>query len=216
MRPCPTCNKMIAKSCQFCPGCGRKFYNSFGRFLGRALAGFVALIAFCMFVGAMMNSSSTTPAPAPLSASASSSNANLQGKQLPEADKVFVRAALEYLTSANASGTKLATVMAGANDGSSTLADCYSAAKRALAEENVHYSAYRAGRGTVPPAFKIVDTHIAEVHNKTLRGLGKIVASQATGDILSLQRGIDQFQAAVIEMNSTTDEGRAVMTKEAR
>ncbi len=195
-----------------CPGCGRKFYNSFGRFLGRAIAGFVAFIAFCMFVGAMMNSSSTTPAPAPSSAP----GASLKGKQLPEADKVFVRAALEYLTSANASGTKLATVMAGANDGSSTLTDCYSAARRALSEESVHYSAYRAGRGTVPPAFKIVDTHIAEVHNKTVSGLDNIIASQASGDLGSLQRGIDQFQAAVIEMNSTTDEGRAVMTKEAR
>ena len=65
MKACPTCNRMIAKNCQFCPGCGRKFYSSFGRFLSRCVIGFLGLIALGMAIGVAMNSVSSKPAVAP-------------------------------------------------------------------------------------------------------------------------------------------------------
>ena len=64
MKPCPTCKRMIAKSCQFCPGCGRKFYNSFGRFLQWTFAGTFAFFALCFFIGSLNRSSPAPSAPA--------------------------------------------------------------------------------------------------------------------------------------------------------
>lgn len=139
-----------------------------------------------------------------------------QSKTLPVADQAYVRASIQYLGSANAAGTQLATVWAGASDGTSTLDDCHIAAGKALAEENARYSTYRAARGTVPPAFAEVDRHIAEIHKKSMAGLSSILSYWTNENLDSISRGMDQYKAAIMEMNSTIAEGTAVTKEEAR
>ncbi len=213
MKPCPTCKKMIAKSCQFCPGCGRKFYNSFGRFLKWTFGSIFGFIALCFFIGSLSNSSTSTSQPATDSVPASKTG---QGKTLPAADQGYIRASMEYLSSANAAGTQLATIWAGASDGTSTLDDCHIAARKAFADENARYSTYRATRGTVPPAFANVDRHIGEVHKKSIAGLSSVLDYWTSRNLESISRGMDQYKAAILQMNSTIAEGTAVTKEEAR
>jgi hypothetical protein len=59
MKPCPTCKKMVANSCQFCPGCGRKFYNSFARFLKWTFGIIFGFIALCIFIGSLSGNHAT-------------------------------------------------------------------------------------------------------------------------------------------------------------
>ena len=139
-----------------------------------------------------------------------------QSKTLPIADQGYIRASIEYLSSANVAGTQLATIWAGASNGTSTLDDCHTAARKAFADENARYSTYRAARGTVPPAFVNVDRQIAEIHNKSIAGLSSILAYWTTENLDSISRGMDQYKAAILEMNSTIAEGTAVTKEEAR
>lgn len=140
----------------------------------------------------------------------------VQNKALPAADQNYIRASIGYLSSANAAGTQLATMWAGASDGTSTLDDCHTAARTALAEENARYSTYHATRGTVPPAFAEVDRHIGEIHKKSIAGLSSILSYWTNGNLDSISRGMDQYKAAIVEMNSTIAEGTAVTKEEAR
>jgi hypothetical protein len=140
----------------------------------------------------------------------------VQNKALPAADQNYIRASIGYLSSANAAGTQLATIWAGASDGTSTLDDCHTAARTALAEDNARYSTYRATRGTVPPAFAEVDRHIGEIHKKSIAGLSSILSYWTNGNLDSISRGMDQYKAAIVEMNSTIAEGTAVTKEEAR
>ena len=94
-----------------------------------------------------------------------------QGKTLPVAGQVYVRAAFEYLRSANAEGTQAATIWAGASNGTSTLDDCHIATRKLFATEKARYSSYRASRGIVPPAFADVDRRIGEIHKKSISSL---------------------------------------------
>ena len=139
-----------------------------------------------------------------------------QSKTLPVADQGYIRASIEYLSSANAAGTQLATIWAGASDGTSTLDDCHAAASKAFAEENARYSTYRATRGTVPAAFAEVDRHIGEIHKKSMAGLSSILSYWTNENLDSISRGMDQYKAAIVEMNSTIAEGTAVTKEEAR
>jgi hypothetical protein len=140
----------------------------------------------------------------------------VQNKALPAADQNYIRASIGYLSSANAAGTQLATIWAGASDGTSTLDDCHIAARKAFADENARYSTYRANRGSVPPAFIDVDRHIGEIHKKSIAGLSSILGYWTTRNLDSISRGMDQYKAAILEMNSTMAEGTAVTKDEAR
>jgi len=110
----------------------------------------------------------------------------------------------------------LATIWAGASDGTSTLDDCRTAARKAFAEENERYSTYRATRGTVPSAFANVDRHIVEIHQKSIAGLSSILSYWTNGNLNSISQGMEQYKAAILEMNSTIAEGTAVTKAEAR
>ncbi|MGO9338232.1 MAG: hypothetical protein ACLPY1_12060 [Terracidiphilus sp.] len=110
----------------------------------------------------------------------------------------------------------MATIWAGASDGTSTLDDCHSAARKAFAEENARYSTYRAARGTVPPAFADVDRHIGEIHKNSIAGLSSILSYWTSGNLDSISQGMEQYKAAILEMNSTITEGTAVTKEEAR
>jgi len=204
---------MIANSCQFCPGCGRKFYNSFGRFLKWAFTSMFGLVALSFLFASLSNNPTSTSPPAPVSVPASKPGL---GKTLPASDQRYVRASIEYLSSANAAGTQMATVWAGASDGTSTLEDCHIAANKGFLDENARYSAYRANRGSVPPAFAAIDRHIGEIHKKSMAGLSSILSYWTSGNLNSLSRGMDMYKAAILEMNSTIAEGTAVMKGEAR
>ncbi|HTX75321.1 MAG TPA: hypothetical protein VMD29_03870 [Terracidiphilus sp.] len=144
------------------------------------------------------------------------SSVGAQGKAVPAADRRFIRAATDYLSSANTDGTRLAVVWAGASDGTSTLEDCRDASRRAIVEESARYSAYRAARGSVPPAFADVDRHIAEVHQVSLGGLKTVMSYWTNGNLESITRGTDQYKAAALEMNSTISELSSVVSHEAR
>ena len=139
-----------------------------------------------------------------------------QGKTLPVADQDYVRASIGYLSSANAAGTQLATIWAGASNGTSTLDDCRTAARKAFAEENARYTTYRAARGTVPSAFANMDKHIGEIHKKSIAGLSSILSYWTNGNLNSISQGMEQYQAAIVEMNSTIAEGTAVTKAQAR
>lgn len=118
----------------------------------------------------------------------------------------YSRAAMEYLSSANAGGTRLATIWAdSSNNTNSRLAldGCRTATHKALSEETVRYSTYRATRGTVPPAFADVDKHIGEIHKQSIAALSCILSYWTNGHLHSISRGMDQYKSAILEMNST-------------
>src|SRR5258706_1002899 len=211
MKPCPTCKKMIAKAAQFCPDCGHKLYNSFGRFLKIVFLCIAGLVAFCIVVGSLMNNS--TPAPVKAAASAS---ASAPSKALPEADKAFVSASFSYLSGANTAGTQLATVWAGASDGTSTLSDCRAATNKALMEESKRYVAYRSSRGSIPPTFAHVDQNIVTIYTISVAALKGILSYWANQDLSAIQNGTDQYKEAVLMANSTVEEARKVMQSEVR
>lgn len=217
---CPSCKKQVSNKAQFCPGCGHKFYNSFGRFLKAMLLLGFCFIVFCIFIGGIINStnstpptstaSSSTPEPAAIAAKAQSK------KALPGEDKAYVAASLAYLNDANTAGTKLAKVWAGATDGTSSLEDCHQASIQAVKYENLRYQVYVTNRGSIPPPFKHVNNEITEIHNETLASLGKILSYWHDGGPANLQQGVDDFGKMVILMNSTIIEGRTTMESEAR
>ncbi len=175
----------------------------------------VGIVLLALIAWASMGTNTSTNATHQDSPSRPASNAG-QSKTLPAADQGYVRASLEYLSSANTAGTQLATIWAGASDGTSTLDDCHSAARKAFAEENARYSTYRAARGTVPPAFADVDRHIGEIHKNSIAGLSSILSYWTSGNLDSISQGMEQYKAAILEMNSTITEGTAVTKEEAR
>lgn len=182
----------------------------------KVLVGVVAgIVLLALIVWVNMSTNASTNATHQDSPSRPASNAG-QSKTLPAADQGYVRASLEYLSSANTAGTRLATIWAGASDGTSTLDDCRSGARKAFAEENARYSTYRAARGTVPPAFADVDRHIGEIHKNSIAALSSILSYWTSGNLDSISQGMEQYKAAILEMNSTITEGTAVMKEEAR
>jgi hypothetical protein len=180
----------------------------------KVLVGVVASIVLALIVWASTTTSSTTTthsdSPIPPASNTTSS------KTLPVADQGYLRASIAYLSSANTAGTQLATIWAGASDGTSTLDDCRAAARKAFAEENERYSTYRATRGTVPSAFASEDRHIGEIHKKSIAGLSSILSYWTNGNLSSISQGMEQYKDAILEMNSTIAEGTAVTKAEAR
>lgn len=187
-----------------------------GGLTGKVLVGLVAGIVFLtLIVWASMGTNTSgniTHQDSPGRPTAS----GVQNKALPAADQNYIRASIQYLSSANAAGTQLATTWAGASDGTSTLDDCHTAARTAWAEENARYSTYRATRGTVPTAFAQVDRRIGEIHKKSMAGLSSLLSYWTNGNLDSISRGMDQYKAAIVEMNSTIAEGTAVTKEEAK
>jgi hypothetical protein len=184
---------------------------------GKLLVGLVvAGIVFLVLIIAVSTSTPTNTTPTHLNTPNRPASNTASGKTLPVLDHSYVRVSIQYLGSANADGKQLATVWAGASDGTSTLDDCRAAARKALAEEKTRYSTYRAARGTVPPAFANVDRHIGEIHIKTIAGLSSVLSYWTNGDLNSISRGMEQYQAAILETNSTIAEGTAVTKAEAR
>src|SRR5216684_529226 len=176
-----------------------------------AIVAAIVVLAFIVWASTSTSTSTThSDSPAP-----SVSNTT-PSKTLPAADQGYVRASIGYLNSVNAAGTQLATIWAGASDGTSTLDDCRTAARKAFADENARYSNYRATRGTVPPAFANMDRHIGEIHKKSMAGLSSILSYWTNGNLNSITQGMDQYKAAILEMNSTIAEGTAVTKAEAR
>ena len=185
-----------------------------GASASKVIAGAVTAIALlALIVWASTGTSTTTTRLDPASGPVSNTG---QSKTLPVADQGYIRASIEYLSSANAAGTQLATVWAGASDGTSTLDDCHAAARKAFAEENARYSTYRTTRGTVPAAFAAVDRHIGEIHKKSMAGLSSILSYWTNENLDSISHGMDQYKTAIVEMNSTIAEGTAVTKEEAR
>jgi len=180
---------------------------------GKVLVGVVASIVLVLIVWASTSTSTNTTH---LDSPGRPASNTAQGKTLPVADQGYVRASIGYLSSANTAGTQLATIWAGASDGTSTLDDCRTAARKAFAEENARYSTYRATRGTVPSAFVNVDRHIGEIHKKSIAGLSSILSYWTNGNLNSITQGMEQYQAAILEMNSTIAEGTVVTKVEAR
>lgn len=174
----------------------------------------VGVVAGIVFLVLIVWASTSTPTTNTTHLDSPSNTA--QGKTLPVADQGYVRATIGYLSSANAAGTQLATIWAGASNGTSSLDDCRTAARKAFAEENARYSTYRAARGTVPSEFANVDRHIGEIHKKSIAGLSSILSYWTNGNLNSISQGMEQYQTAVLEMNSTIAEGTAVTKTQAR
>lgn len=176
----------------------------------------VAALVLLVVVLASISTNSGHPNPNAASTPNRSISAAEQTKTLPASDQSYVRASLQYLGSANAGGTQLATIWAGASSGASTLDDCHAATSNALAQEKARFATYRATRGVVPAAFAEMDKHIVDIHKKSIGGLESILSYWANGDLTSVSRGMDQYKAAIVEMNSTIAEGTAAMKREAR
>lgn len=105
----------------------------------------------------------------------------------------------------------MATIMAGAASGTSTLDEIHAAIRKNVTREKQRYSAYLAARGTVPPDFRTIDTHISGIHDKSMTAFSSYLSYWTTGDLNAITRGSDQYQAAVLEMNSTIAESTAIL-----
>ncbi len=132
-------------------------------------------------------------------------------KAISSAERGYISASRDYLGSANADGTQMATVMAGGANGTSSLAAIHAAIRQNLANEKQRYSTYLRTRGTVPPTFNIVDKHIGEVHTKSVAALSLLLSYWTTGDLNAIPRGSDQYQAAILQMNSTIEEATSIV-----
>ena len=215
MMACPACTNTVAKTAQFCPKCGHKFYNSFAKFLKIVFLIGASCFALLIVVVIAFNSANspngTTPTATRTTTAASTTASTTAPKSLPDEDKAFVSASLGYLGTANEDGTKLAKVWASASDGTSDLLDCKMAAQKAEANEGVRYRVYLNQRGHVPVAFQKVDQDIVLVHQRTINSLKEILSYwEPTGGLSSLQTGLNDFQATIVLMNQTINEGRAV------
>ena len=132
-------------------------------------------------------------------------------KAISSAERGYISASRDYLGPANADGTQMATVMAGGANGTSSLAAIHAAIRQNLANEKQRYSTYLRTRGTVPPTFNIVDKHIGEVHTKSVAALSLLLSYWTTGDLNAIPRGSDQYQAAILQMNSTIEEATSIV-----
>src|ERR1019366_821384 len=92
-------------------------------------------------------------------------NAKVQ-TPVTEAQRTFVGASTSYLSTANEQGTRVATSMAGASDGSSTLSDIKSPLSVARRVESVGYEDDYLKRigGKVPTGFAAIGKNIDETH----------------------------------------------------
>ena len=206
MKTCK-CGKELASNARTCPGCGYRFTSPFVKVLAFVLIALVVLIFVVAMIvggsggGSNNNSAVNTPSPSPVA----------PVKAISSAERGYINASREYLGSANAEGTQMATVMAGASNGTSSLADIHSAIRKNLADEKQRYSTYLRTRGTVPPTFKIVDKHIGEVHTKSVAALSLLLSYWTTCDLNAIPRGSDQYQAAILQMNSTIEEATSIL-----
>jgi hypothetical protein len=205
MKTC-RCGQQIASNAQSCPHCG---HRPNVKFLAWCLAAVIVLgivASMSRQTGKTIDEVKTQPTGL-VSITQNAPNSLNQG---------YSRAAMEYLSSANAGGTRLATIWAeSSNNANGTLAldGCRIATRKALSEENARYSTYRATRGTVPPAFVDVDKHIGGIHKKSTAALSSILSYWTNGHLHSISQGMDQYRAAILEMNSaitavTKDEAR--------
>src|SRR5713101_5588217 len=118
MRKCK-CGNDVASNAKACPKCGHRFTGAFTKFVAWIFAAFFGLILLVVIIDSHFD----TPSAAPPTPNASTAAPAVQTSMLTPAEKIYFGAALSYLKTANSQGTKLATTMAGASDGSSTLGD---------------------------------------------------------------------------------------------
>lgn len=207
MKTCRSCKKQCANNAKTCPECGYRFTGTFTKLSLLLIGGLIVLI--------VLFHSNDDSSPRPPSATVQQASvAKISTKNLPIADQAYVTASLNYLRDANATGTRLATVWAGASQGTSTLEDCRSASRAALAEENALYRAYQRSRGLVPLAFRPVDQNIAVIHTKITKGLNRVLSYWVNGDLNAIQDGTDQYKDAIFMENSTIEQATEITREE--
>jgi hypothetical protein len=203
MKKCE-CGKELASNAKTCPNCGRRFTHPFVKVLAFLLIGSVILVVVAAIIGGsgpVTNTSSSVNPPPAVTPSI----------PISPAEKKYIQASQKYLDSANADGTEMATIMAGAANGTSTLSDIHAAIRKNLNSEKQRYSSYLATRGTVPTKFKSIDTHINSIHQQSITAFSSYLSYWTTGDLHAITRGADQYKAAVLEMNSTISDATTIV-----
>lgn len=217
MAHCSACGSQLDEGAQFCRGCGRPITALAipdpprkGHPVLWTLIAILVVAAIVRVASVVNERPSGNAATTPLSSSTASS------KKLPTRDAPYLGASFKYLKNANESGTQMAQVLAAASDGTSSLEDCHSALLHALTDESQNYSQYQVTRGTVPPAFVMIDRQISENHRKTAAALKTTLSYWQTGNLASIKRGMDEYKAAVLQANSITSAISQAMEKEAQ
>lgn len=137
-------------------------------------------------------------------------------QQLPAADRAFVTVAMNYLMGVDESGKRMATVWAGASQGTSSLTQCFAATSIALEDEKALYATYRKSRGVVPRPFVPVDQDIVAIHAKVSNGLNRTMSYLANGDLNAIAEGTGQYKDAVLMEVSATNDVEKIMRAEAK
>jgi hypothetical protein len=207
MRNCK-CGNQVADNAKACPKCGHRFTSAFTKFVAWIFAGSFGLIVLLIYIGSLFDTPSATPSsPTPTASSSTATTAAPAETKsmLTPAEKIYFGAALSYLKTANSEATKLATAMAGASDGSSTLGDIKSAVSAAKRVENAGYVGDYLERinHTVPQSCSGVSKDIDEVHWFFQSGIKETLEywkDQNTDHIVS---GTAAIQRCAVLMNAT-------------
>jgi hypothetical protein len=120
------------------------------------------------------------------------------------AEKTYLGAAISYLHEANTLGTKVAKVMNGANDGSSTLGDIRDAMESAKSLENVGYHGDYLDRikGVVPKAFVREQQQIDDTHRLFQAAMKEYLEYWKDSNAAHIQSGSTTFKRCVLTMNA--------------
>jgi hypothetical protein len=215
MRNC-RCGNQVADNARACPKCGHRFTGGFTKFVAWACAVFFGLIFLVVTIDSYFDTPSAAPTPTP-SASTAAPSATPTKSMLTPAEKIYFGAALSYLKTANSQGTKLATTMAGASDGSSTLGDIKAALSSAKRIENAGYVGdyYERTNGNVPQSCKGISKDIDEVHRLFQSGIKETLEYWKDQNTEHIVSGNAAIQRSAVLMNATINKTGEKMKQQA-
>jgi hypothetical protein len=208
MRNCK-CGNQVADNAKACPKCGHRFTGAFTKFVAWIFAGSFGLIVLLIYIGSLFDTPSAAPTPLQTPAQPyplqPPTAGETKSKALTPAEKVYFGAALSYLKTANSQGTKLATTMAGASDGSSTLGDIKSALSSAKRIENTGYVGdyYERINRNVPESCKEISKDVDEVHRLFQSGIKETLEYWEDQDTDHIVSGNAAIQRSAVLMNAT-------------
>lgn len=207
---CPSCGSKIETPANFCPNCGTSVGTkspapnnaiSLALFKKRGFLRVVlALAGSLIFIGIVevlsMHRAAPAYAPTP---------SNSTQRPITESERTFFGAAGSYLKTANSQGMLVAQTMAGASNGSSTLADIRTAILSANRIENAAYQGDYKSRTNVDVPSSVTDiaTNVDETHRLFQAAMNEYLeywSDQNTAHIIS---GGDTLKRCITLMNAT-------------
>jgi hypothetical protein len=164
------------------------------------------LLAVVIGCGGRIQTANQPAEPTPSSVSTSPAGT------LSQPEKKYLGAALGYLSTLDKQNTRLATVMAGASTGESTLGEIKKTIERAQTVENAGYFGdYKSANP--PPGYGSVDKDLNEIHDMYVAVFDEYLEYWKDQNLAHIPSGTAKFKVAVKRADGTIKKLNAILAK---